>query len=140
MLKLFDDVFVAFARRDDLIDPTGKRMSACCSDLQSRALGGGHKLATRAMHFYAQFAHVFADARAGLDDGLVHFVLNLVDDVRRRGGNKLHDVRPQRASSRVNNLELFFDTDGEAVSHEVALRMDLALLGTSKRLSYPASA
>ena len=115
-------------------------MSACCSDLQAGALGGGHKLATRAMHFDAQLAHVFADARAGLDDGLVHFVLNLVDDVRRRGGNKLHDVRPERASSRVNNLELFFDTDGEAVSHEVALRMDLALLGTSKRLSYPASA
>ena len=62
LLQFLDDVFVAFAGRDDLVDPTGKRMGAGGGDLQASALGGGHKLAARAVHFDAQLADVFADA------------------------------------------------------------------------------
>jgi hypothetical protein len=92
-------------------------------NLQSNALSGGHKFAARTMHFDAQLADVFADFGTGLDDRLVHLVFDLFDDVRRSGRNKLHDVRAQRAGSGVNDLKLFFNTDGEAVSHGVALRM-----------------
>ncbi|HXE33160.1 MAG TPA: hypothetical protein VN087_04545, partial [Verrucomicrobiae bacterium] len=38
----------------------------------------------------------------------------------------------------VNDLELFFNTDSEAVSHGVALRMALVSLGTSRAVSYSA--
>jgi len=34
------------------------------------------------MHFDAQLANVFANFRAGFHDGLVHLVLDLLDDVR----------------------------------------------------------
>src|SRR5579863_6903731 len=100
-------------------------MSASGGNLQAGALGRGHQFATRSVHFDAKLANVFADTGAGFDDGLVHLVFYLLDDVRRSGGNELHDVRTQRASSGVNDLKLFLDTDGKAVSHGVALRMGL---------------
>jgi hypothetical protein len=123
LLELLDNVFVAFAGGDDLVDPTGKWMSAGGGDLQSNAFGGGDELAARAVHFNAQLADVFADFGARLDDGLVHLAFYLFRDGRRGGRNQLHDVRTERAGGGVNDLELFFDTDGEAVSHGVALRM-----------------
>jgi hypothetical protein len=113
-------------------------MRAGGGDLQSSALGRGYQFTARAMHFDAQLADVFADFGAGFDYGLMHFVFHLLDDIRRSGGNKLHDVRTQRAGCRVNDLELFFNTDSEAVSHGVALRMALVSLGTSRAVSYSA--
>ena len=53
----------------------------------------------------------------------MHLAFYLFRDGRRGGRNQLHDVRTERAGGGVNDLELFFDTDGEAVSHGVALRM-----------------
>jgi hypothetical protein len=47
-------------------------------------------------------------------------------------------VRTQRAGRGVNDLKLFFNTDSEAVSHGVALRMALVSLGTSRAVSYSA--
>src|SRR5260370_41196825 len=96
-------------------------MRACGRHLKSRAFRGSDELAARAVHFDAQLADVFADARAGLDDGLVQLVLHLLRDVRGSCGDKLADVRTQFARRRVNNLEFFFNADGEAVSHGVAL-------------------
>ncbi len=98
-------------------------MRAGGSDLQAGALGGGDQLAARAMHLDAQLAHVFANLRAGLDDRLVHLVFDLLDDVRRSGGNELHDVRAELTRGRVNDLKFFFYADGKAVSHGVALRI-----------------
>ena len=123
LLEFLDDVFIALAGGDDLVDPTGKRMGTGGGDLQSNAFGGGDELAARAVHFDAELADVFADFGSSLDDGLVHLAFYLFSDSGRSGRNQLHDVRTQRAGSGVNNLELFFDTDGEAVSHDVALRM-----------------
>src|SRR6266849_9108522 len=97
-------------------------MRACGGDLQAGALGGSHKFATGALHVDAQFADVFANFRAGLDDGLMHLVLDLFDDVRRSGGDELHYVRTKLTGSGINNLKFFFYADGEAVSHGVALR------------------
>src|SRR6266849_10591208 len=97
-------------------------MRACGGDLQAGALGGSHKFATGALHVDAQFADVFANFRAGLDDGLMHLVLDLFDDVRRSGGDELHYVRTKLTGSGINNRKFFFYADGEAVSHEVALR------------------
>src|ERR1700722_8129260 len=122
LLKFFDAVRVALAGGDDLINPAGKWMGAGGGDLQSNALSRGYELAARAVHFDAQLADVFADLRAGLDDGLVHLVLYLLDNVRGGRGDELHDVRAQRAGCGIDNLEFFFDNYGEAVSHGVALR------------------
>src|SRR5216684_1270972 len=81
------------------------------------ALAGG------AVHFDAQLADVFANFRAGLDDGLVHLVLDLLDDVRRSGGDELHYVGAELTGGRVDDLKFFFYADGKAVSHGVALRV-----------------
>src|SRR5262249_52802391 len=129
LLQLFDDVLIALAGRDDLIDPARKRMRARGSYLESGAFGGGDKLSAGAVHFDAQLADVFADARAGLDDGLMHLVLDLIEDVRRRSRNELHDVRAQFARSRINDLKFLFDAYGETVSHGLALR-SLGVCGT----------
>src|SRR5271156_5605416 len=69
------------------------------------------------MHFDAQLVNVFADVAAGFDDGLMHLVLDLVGDTGGGGGDELHHVGAQRAGGGVNDLEFFFDADGEAVSH-----------------------
>ncbi len=61
--------------------------------------------------------NVLANVAAGFDDGLVHFELDLVGDAGGSGGDELHDVGAQRAGGGVNDLEFFFDADGEAVSH-----------------------
>src|SRR2546428_114376 len=85
----------------------------------SYALRRGHELATCAMHFDAQLADVFADARAGFDDGLVQLMLDLFRNVRGSRGDELADVRTQLARRGINDLEFFFNADGEAVSHGV---------------------
>src|SRR5258706_2538620 len=123
LLQFFDNVLIALAGGDDLIDPARERVPAGGRDLQAGALGGGDQLASRAMHLDAQLAHVFANLRAGLDDRLVHLVFDLLDDVRRSGGNELHDVRAELTRGRVNDLKFFFYADGKAVSHGVALRI-----------------
>src|SRR5207302_7434039 len=92
-------------------------MRACSRDLQSRAFRGGDEFAARAMHFNAQLADVLADARTRLDDGLMQFVLHLLCDIRRSRGDELADVRTQLARRGINDLELFLDANGKAVSH-----------------------
>jgi len=69
------------------------------------------------MHFNAQLADALADARAGFHNGLMQLVFHLLGNIRGSCGNKLADVRTQLARRRVNDLELFLDADGEAVSH-----------------------
>jgi len=101
---------------------------------ESGAFGGSDELAARAVHFDAQLAYVFADARAGFDDGLVQLVLHLFRDVRGSRGDELADVRTQFARRGINNLEFFFDADGKAVSHGVALRVSWSCRGL--RASY----
>src|SRR5216684_5789698 len=137
LLEFLDDVLVALAGGDNLIDPTGEGVRAGGGDLQAGALGSGDQLAARAVHFDAQLADVFANFSAGLDDGLVHLVLDLLDDVRRSGGDKLHDMRAELTGGRVDALKFFFYADSKAVSHGVALRV-LGLRGTAKRVSYSA--
>src|SRR5216684_6957881 len=137
LLEFLDDVLVALARGDNLIHPTGEGVGTGGGDLQAGALGSGDQLAARAVHFDAQLADVFANFRAGFDDGLVHLVLDLLDDVRRSGGDKLHDMRAELTGGRVDALKFFFYADSKAVSHGVALRV-LGLRGTAKRVSYSA--
>jgi hypothetical protein len=122
LLEFLDDILIALAGGDDLIDPAGKRMRAGGGDLQPGALGGGDKFTASAMHFDAQIADVIADARTGLDDGLMHLALDLLENVGGSGGDQLHDVRAQFARFRIDDLEFFLYADGEAVSHEVAFR------------------
>src|SRR6267154_594798 len=133
LLEFFDNVLVTLAGRNDLVDATGEGVGACGGDLQSGALGGSNQFTTCAMHLDTELADVFANFRAGLDDGLMHLVLDLFDDVRRSGGDELHHVRAELAGSGINNLKFFFYADGEAVSHEVALR-DLELWGLLARI------
>src|SRR5712692_2520325 len=123
LLQFLDDVLVALAGGDDLIDPTGERMRAGGGDLQTGAFGSGDQLASRAVHFDAQLADVFTNFRAGFDDGLVHRLLDLLDDIRRSRGNELHDMRAELTGGGVNDLKFFFYADSKAVSHGVALRV-----------------
>src|SRR5690242_8907482 len=111
-------------------------MRARSGHLEPRAFRGGDEFAARAMHLNAQFAHVLADARARFHNGLMQFVLYLLRNVGRSRGNDLADVRTQLARRGINDLELFLDADGEAVSHELALRICRVLLGTLSYVSY----
>src|SRR5207302_9605520 len=122
---LRDDVLVALAGGNYLVDPAGKRMGAGGGDLQPGTFGGGYEFTAGAVHFDAQVADGVADARAGFHDGLVHLALNLLEDVRGSGGDQLHDVGAQFARLGIDDLKLFFYTDGEAVSHGAALRSGL---------------
>src|SRR5713101_2898916 len=117
LLQFFDDIFVALAGRNHLVDPTGKWMRPGRRDLQPRTLRRGNQLASRSMHLNAQFANVFADFRSCLHDGLVHFMLHLILNRRRNFVHQLHHVRTQFARRWIDDLEFFFNTDGEAVSH-----------------------
>src|SRR5260370_24864138 len=75
------------------------------------------------MYFIPQLAEVFAEPRARLADGLVQLVLHLFRDVRGSRGHDLADMRTQLARRGINDLEFFFDADGEAVSHDAAFRV-----------------
>src|SRR5881396_1857832 len=86
--------------------------------------------------FNAKLAHVFADARAGLNDGLMQLVFYLLRDVRRSRRDELANVRTQFARRGINDLELFLDADSEAVSHGLGPLDLLVLSGTSKFVSY----
>ena len=63
--------------------------------VQPRALGRGHQFVPRPVNLPPQFAYVFADLRACLDDGLVHLALDLFAQSPRRRGEQLHHVRTQ---------------------------------------------
>ena len=117
LLQLFDDILIALAGGDDLIDPARKGMSAGSGDVQSGAVSGGNQFVAGTVHFNAQFVDIFANVGARFDDGLMHFVLDLVGDARGGRGNELHDVRTQRTGGRIDDLEFFFDADSETVSH-----------------------
>ncbi len=130
LAHLLDNMLIAFAGRDDLVDPAGKGVRARSCHLKSGAFGGGDEFAARAVHLNAQLADVVADARAGLYDRLVQLVLHLLGNVRGSRGDQLADVRTQFAGRRINDLEFFFDADGEAVSHGMALRVSWSGLGT----------
>jgi hypothetical protein len=101
-----------------LIDPAREGVRASGGDLQSGALGGGYQLAACAVHFDAELRDVFANFCAGFDDGLVHLMLDLLDDIRRSGRDELHYMRAELTGGGVNDLEFFFYADGKAVSHE----------------------
>src|SRR5208283_5289690 len=120
---LFHDVLVTLSRGNHLIDPAGKWVRSRRRYVQPRALGRGHKFSPCPVNLQPQFAHVLADLRPCLDDGLVHLAPDLVTQSPRRRGEQLHHVRAQLQRIRINNLEFFFDTDGEAVSHLLALRI-----------------
>src|SRR5262249_2331432 len=107
LLKFLDDVLVSLAGGNDLIDPAGERVSAGGGDLQTGAFGGSHELAASPVHFNAEVADGIADARAGFDDGLMHFALDLLKDVGRSGGDQLHDVRTQLTRFGIDDLEFF---------------------------------
>src|SRR5437867_3854007 len=96
-------------------------MRACGRHLEPGAFGGGDEFPARAVHFNAKLAHVFADARAGLNDGLMQLVFYLLRDVRRSRRDELANVRTQFARRGINDLELFLDADSEAVSMDLAL-------------------
>src|SRR5580700_1502869 len=138
LLQLFDDILIAFAGRDDLIDPARERVRARGGDLQADAFRGGYEFAARAVHFDAQLAHVFTDVGAGFDDGLVHLVLDLLDDVGRSGGHQLQNVRAQLARGWIDDLEFLFYANRKAVSHEVALRGRHGPAGGGEAVSYAA--
>src|SRR5271154_1714994 len=117
LLEFLDDVLVPFAGRDDLVDPAGEGMSPGGGNVEAGAVGGGYEFVAGAVHFDAQLSNVFADVAAGFNDGLMHLVLDLIGDARGSGGDELHYVRAQCTGGGVDNLEFFFDADGEAVSH-----------------------
>src|SRR2546427_6595676 len=111
-------------------------MRACGRHLEPGAFGGGDEFPARAVHFNAKLAHVFADARAGLNDGLMQLVFYLLRDVRRSRRDELANVRTQFARRGINDLELFLDADSEAVSHGLGPLDLLVLSGTSNFVSY----
>ena len=117
LLQFLDDVVVADAGRDDLVFPARERMRAGRGHREADALGGARQLAAVAEDLLAQLVDVGADLRADLDDRLVHFALDLLAQHRRARRQELGHVRTQFAALRVDDLEFFFDAEGEAV-HE----------------------
>ena len=118
LLQFLDDVLVALAGGDDLVDPVGKRVRAGGCDIQADAFGGANEFAAGAVHVDAEFVNVLADFGADLDDRLVHFAFDLFAEIRGGGGDELADVRTQLACGGIYDLKFFLDADREAVTHE----------------------
>ncbi len=53
LLQLFDDILIALAGGDDLIDPAGEGMGAGSGDVEAGTVGGGDEFVAGAMHFDA---------------------------------------------------------------------------------------
>ena len=88
--------------------------AATASPARSAALD---QLVADPENLVAQLGDVGTDPRADLDDRLVHLPLDLIAEGRGRGGEQCDDVRPELPRLRVDDLELLFDAQREAV-HE----------------------
>src|SRR5580658_5073771 len=93
-------------------------MRACGGHLQTTAFGGTHQLTARAAHVRVQLVYVRANFCADFDDGLMHFALDLLAEARRGSFHQLAHVGTQFARRRIDDLEFFFDTNREPVTHE----------------------
>src|SRR5271166_5611155 len=109
-------------------------MRARRGHLQSAAFRCTHQLTPRSAHVCVQLVHVRADFRPDLDDGLMHLALHLLAQARRGSFHQFADVRTQFARSRIDDLEFFFDTNREPVTHERPLPAGDAR--TSRGVSY----
>src|ERR1700689_801682 len=109
-------------------------MRAGSGHLQTAAFRGAHQFTTRAAHVGFQFVHVRANFGADLDDGLMHLALHLLAETWRGRFHQFADVRTQLTRSRINDLEFFFDTNREPVTHERPLPAGDAR--TSRGVSY----
>ena len=115
--QFFDDILIALAGGDDLIDPAGKRMRAGGGYLQAAAFGGADQFAASAAHVGVELVDVRANFRADFDDGLVHLGFDLLAQAGGGGFHQFADVGAKFSRGGINDLEFFFDTDGEPVTH-----------------------
>src|SRR5712691_5587971 len=136
LLQFLHDVLVALAWRNHLLNPIGKGVRAGRGHLQSHPLCRCHQRAAGAVQLLAQLRNVSADPRAHLDDRLVKLWLDLFAHVRRGGGNQFADVRTKLQSGGINNLKLFFNADGEAVTHSGARPWGTRVEEAGPALSY----
>src|SRR5215472_10863016 len=118
LLQFLDDIFVALAGGDDLVDPVGKGMRAGGCDVEADAFGGADKFAAGAVHVDAELVNVLADFGADFDDRLVHLAFDLFAEVGGGGGHELADVRAELARGGIYDLKFFLDAHREAVAHE----------------------
>ena len=128
------DILVTLAGGNHLINPRRKRVRPGRSHLQSAAFRGTHQFTARAAHVGIQLVHVRADFRADFDDGLMHLALHLLAQPRRGSFHQFADVRTQFTRRGIHNLEFFFDTNREPVTHERPLPAGDAR--TSRGVSY----
>ena len=119
LLELFDDVLVPLAGGDDLIDPVREGVRAGRGHGEARAIGGCAELAAHPQHFALELQHVRANGRAQFDDGLMHFPLDLIAQRQGARGEQLAHVGTKRPGGGVDDLELFFDANGEPMRHAV---------------------
>ena len=117
LLQLLDDVLVALARRDDLIDPVREGVRAGGGDAQADALRGIGEIAAIADDFLGQLADVRTDLGPDLDDRLVHLALDLIAEGGHARRQQLLHVRAKLPGLGIDDLELFLDADGERVLH-----------------------
>ena len=92
-------------------------MRAGRGDAQAHPLGRLGQLAAGPDNFFGELFDRRADLRADLDDRLVHLALDVIAERRRARGEQLRHVGPQLPRVRVDDLELFLDTDREGVMH-----------------------
>src|SRR5580693_1298804 len=109
-------------------------MRAGGGHLQAAAFRGAHQFTARAAHVGIQLMHVRADFGADLDDGLMHLALHLLAEAGRGCFHQFADVRTQFTRGRIYDLEFFFDTNREPVTHERPLPVGDAR--TSRGVSY----
>jgi hypothetical protein len=117
LLQLLDDVLVALAGRDDLIDPVGEGVRASRGDAQADALRGIGEIAAIADDFLGQLADVRTDLGPDLDDRLVHLALDLIAEGGHARRQQLLHVRAELPALGIDDLEFFLDADGERVLH-----------------------
>ena len=117
LLHLLDDVLVALAGGDDLVDPARERVGAGGGNAEADALGAVAQVAADPADLVLELPDVRADARPDFDDRLVQLRFDLVAERRRALGEQLRDVRPQLPRPGIDDLEFLFHADREGVGH-----------------------
>ena len=90
-------------------------MGAGGSDLEALVSGDLCQLAAKLNNLLARRSGVGANLRAQLHDRLMHLGLRVLFQNHLTVGKNLLDVRAQLARLWINDLEFFFDPEGEDV-------------------------
>src|SRR6201994_2519780 len=136
LLQVFDDAFIAHIGIDVLRTPIGEWVRGARYQHEAVLLRDVDHLPPQVIQTVAGLDDGAADARAHLDDRLVHLRLAAFLEPALAFGQQLRlDMRAQVARYRINGLVLLFNAERERWAHSARLQRCVVVRLMSPRLS-----